>query len=225
MHFAYSRSVKRVADRSEASMTKDRDRWCIISTIAHQRLVPRSLRRENAFIQIFIKIKVSLFFILIIYIFLALALFHHQIRHSRRYDVIGTETLPLSSASRIGTFAMRCTAGLAFMCTLIPYLSERATRRRRRANSDWPPFEFAAGLHLGDGYRTTRVYLPSLSVSPSLLLRRPLALPPVQSKTHPHRSRQTSLPRSGTQCDLRCVAAHLVLVLLVPCISVLLRKS
>lgn len=32
-----------------------------------------------------------------------------------------------------------------------------ATRRRRRANSNWPPFEFAAGLHLDDGYRATRV--------------------------------------------------------------------
>lgn len=41
----------------------------------------------------------------------------------------------------------------------------RTTRRRRRANSNWPPFEFAAGLHLGDGYRAT----PALP-SPSPLL-------------------------------------------------------
>lgn len=31
------------------------------------------------------------------------------------------------------------------------------TRRIRRANTNWPPFEFAAGLHLDDGYRATRV--------------------------------------------------------------------
>lgn len=60
--------------------------------------------------------------------------------------------------------------------------------------------------------------VPSLSLS--LLLfsyATRCSLPPLLSwsKTHPHRSRQTSLPRPGTQCDLRCVAAHLVLVLLV----------
>lgn len=43
------------------------------------------------------------------------------------------------------------------------------TRRIRRANSNWPPFEFAAGLHLDDGYRATRVPppLPLLSHLPT----------------------------------------------------------
>lgn len=45
------------------------------------------------------------------------------------------------------------------------------TRRIRRANSNWPPFEFAAGLHLDDGYRATRV--PPPPPSPSLLSHLP----------------------------------------------------
>lgn len=45
------------------------------------------------------------------------------------------------------------------------------TRRIRRANSNWPPFEFAAGLHLDDGYRATRV--PPSPASPSLLSHLP----------------------------------------------------
>lgn len=88
--------------------------------------------------------------------------------------------------------------------------SEPATRHRRRANSDWPPFEFAAGLHLGDGYRTTRV--PSLSLSlafsfPSPTLARSLATH--RSKTYPHRADELpSLERLSVRSSRR-VATHL----------------
>lgn len=50
------------------------------------------------------------------------------------------------------------------------------TRRIRRANSNWPPFEFAAGLHLDDGYRATRV--------PPLLSHLPTT---ARASTPPHR--------------------------------------
>lgn len=51
------------------------------------------------------------------------------------------------------------------------------TRRIRRANTNWPPFEFAAGLHLDDGYRATRVP-PLLSHLPTTARASTPLLPP-----------------------------------------------
>lgn len=63
------------------------------------------------------------------------------------------------------------------------------TRRIRRANSNWPPFEFAAGLHLDDGYRATRVPPLFSRISPPPLVLQPppsSSLPPLPPSLPPH---------------------------------------
>lgn len=78
------------------------------------------------------------------------------------------------------------------------------TRRIRRANSNWPPFEFAAGLHLDDGYRATRVP-PLLSHLPTTARA---STPPTPASPHtPSPPSPFSLPlavHASLRLVLRC---------------------